>query len=318
MGGDYIIIDDPIKNREEANSLTYRNKLWDWYTSTLYTRQEKDAVILITLTRWHEDDLAGRLIEAAKTPDGDKWEIISLPAVRENEDCSFDPREEGDPLWPDKYNTKDLATIKATIGSYEWTALYQQQPSPGEGSIFKREWWQRWKELPGDLFDYIQSWDCAFKDANTSDYVVGQVWARSKKNPANRYLLDQIRARMTFTETVQAVRRLSAKWKQTTRKLVEDKANGTAVMDVLKKEIPGLVPVQPQGGKVVRAHAVTAVVEAGNVYIPDSSVAPWVHDFIEELSSFPSGTNDDQVDALTQANAYYNDRGKFNVHVLAS
>lgn len=316
MGGDYIVIDDPIKNREEANSLTYRNKLWDWYTSTLYTRQEKDAAILVTLTRWHEDDLAGRLLDAMKTPDGDKWEVVCLPAVREFDNCTYDPRNEGTPLWEDKYNSKSLAGIKATVGGYEWGALYQQRPAPQEGAMFKREWWQYWKEIPGDLFDFLQSWDCTFKDKNTSDYVVGQVWARSRKNPANRYLLDQVRARMTFTETVQTVRGLSAKWPQTTRKLIEDKANGTAVMDVLKKEIPGIVPVEPMGGKVVRAHAVTAVVEAGNVYIPDVSIASWVHDFIEELASFPSGVHDDQVDAMTQANAHYNDGETFNVRNL--
>ena len=313
MGGDYIIIDDPIKNREEANSLTYRNKLWDWYASTLYTRLEKGAAVLVTLTRWHEDDLAGRLIQAAKMPDGDDWVTISLPAIREDGPCNYDRREMGEPLWGDKYDSDRLSNIRATIGGYEWNALYQQRPAPQEGAMFKREWWQRWKDMPGDLFDFLQSWDCTFKDKATSDFVVGQVWARSRKNPANRYLLDQVRARMTFTETVQAIRELSEKWPKTTRKLIEDKANGTAVIDVLKKEIPGLVPVEPRGGKVVRAHAVTAVVEAGNVFIPVAREAPWVDDFVEELASFPSGTHDDQVDAMSQANAYYNEKGRFNI-----
>ena len=316
MGGDYLIIDDPIKNHEEANSPTYRNKLWDWYASTLYTRLEKDACILITLTRWHEDDLAGRLLAAANAPGGERWELISLEAIRESEECPYDIREKGAALWEDKYSAAALATVKATIGGYAWNALYQQQPAPQEGALFKREWWRKWKVAPGDLYDYIQSWDCAFKDANTSDYVVGQVWARSKSNPANRYLLDQVRARMTFTETINAVRRLSAKWKQATRKLIEDKANGTAVIDVLKKEIAGLIPVEPKGGKVVRAQAVTAVVESGNVYIPDESIAPWVQDFVEEFASFPSGTYDDQVDAMTQANAYYNGKSMLNIDAL--
>ena len=118
------------------------------------------------------------------------------------------------------------------------------------------------------LHDFIQSWDCTFKDKDGSDFVVGQVWARKG---ADRYLLDQVRGRMSFTETLDAMRGLSSKWPQTTRKLVEDKANGTAVIDVLKKEIPGIIPVEPFGGKVVRAHATTAVAEAGNVYIPAAS-----------------------------------------------
>ena len=124
---------------------------------------------------------------------------------------------------------------------------------------------------------------------------------------ADRYLLDQVRGRMSFTETLDAMRGLSSKWPQTTRKLVEDKANGTAVIDVLKKEIPGIIPVEPFGGKVVRAHATTAVAEAGNVYIPAASACPWVMDFVEEMAAFPSGAHDDQVDCYSQANAYYND-----------
>ena len=134
--------------------------------------------------------------------------------------------------------------------------------------------------------------------------MVGQVWARKG---ADRYLVDQVRGRMTFTETLNAMRDLSAKWPQTSRKLVEDKANGTAVIDVLKREIPGIIPVEPFGGKVARAHATTAVAEAGNVYIPAAEIAPWVGDFVEEMAAFPSGAHDDQVDCYSQANAYYND-----------
>jgi predicted phage terminase large subunit-like protein len=132
------------------------------------------------------------------------------------------------------------------------------------------------------------------------------MWARSRSAPANRYLLDQKRARMTFTGTIQAMRDMHNKWPQTERTLVEDKANGSAVIDVLQREIAGVLPVTPQGGKVVRANAVTACVEAGNVFIPDD--ADWTGDFVEEFSAFPNGKNDDQVDAMSQANAYYNDQ----------
>ena len=313
-GADLLIVDDPIKNRAEAESETYRRRLWEEYQSTVATRLHAGGAIIIILTRWHEDDLAARLLnpEYGKVED---WKVISLSAIAEENDLLG--RDLDEPLWPQGgYDADWAAQQKETVGSYAWNSLYQQHPTPSSGGLFKREWWQRYKELPGDLYDYIQSWDCTFKDANTSDYVVGQVWARSKKNPAQRYLLDQVRARMTFTETVQAVRTLSAKWPKTTRKLIEDAANGPAVIDVLKKQVTGIIPVKPMGGKVVRAHAVTAVVEAENVFIPDPSIAPWVHDFIEELSSFPSGAHDDQVDALTQANAYYNDRGKFDIRNL--
>ena len=302
MGGEYIIIDDPVKNREEADSATYREKVYNWYTSTLYTRLEKDGCILLTLTRWHEDDLAGKLLKASE--DGaDQWTILELPAICEEPIKPYDIRREGEALWKWKYDESALSKMKATVGSRDWAALYQQHPTPGEGGTFKREWWNYYKVLPSGLYDYIQSWDCTFKDAQSSDYVVGQVWARKG---SSRYLLDQVRGRMSFTETIRAVRSLSAKWPQAVRKLIEDKANGTAVIDVLRKELPGLVPVEPEGGKIVRANAVTAVVEAGNVFLPDPSIAPWVHDFVEEHALFPNGSNDDQVDAQSQANTYYN------------
>lgn len=302
MGGEYIIIDDPVKNREDADSATMREKVYDWYTSTLYTRLEKDGCILLTLTRWHEDDLAGKLLKAAQEG-ADQWTILELPAVCEYPPKPYDERQEGEALWKWKYDEEALFAMKATAGSRDWAALYQQHPTPGEGGTFKREWWNYYKVLPDGLYDFVQSWDCTFKDAQSSDYVVGQVWARKG---SSRYLLDQVRGRMSFTETLRAIRSLSAKWPQAIRKLVEDKANGTAVIDVLRKEIPGLIPVEPEGGKIVRANAVTAVAEAGNIYLPDPSIAPWVHDFVEEHAVFPNGANDDQVDAQTQANTYYN------------
>lgn len=302
MGGEYIIIDDPVKNREDADSATMREKVYDWYTSTLYTRLEKDGCILLTLTRWHEDDLAGKLLKAAQEG-ADQWTILELPAVCEYPPKPYDVRQEGEALWKWKYDEEALEKMKVTVGSRDWAALYQQHPTPGEGGTFKREWWNYYKVLPDGLYDFVQSWDCTFKDAQSSDYVVGQVWARKG---SSRYLLDQVRGRMSFTETLYAIRSLSAKWPQAIRKLVEDKANGTAVIDVLRKEIPGLIPVEPEGGKIVRANAVTAVAEAGNIYLPDPSIAPWVHDFVEEHAVFPNGANDDQVDAQTQANTYYN------------
>lgn len=243
------------------------------------------------------------------------WKIISLPAVCE--DPATDPlgRSIGEALWPaGGYDEAWAAQQKETVGTYAWSSLYMQTPTPSSGGMFKRSWWKRWKVLPSGLFDFIQSWDCTFKDKDASDYVVGQVWARKG---ADRYLVDQVRGRMTFTETLNAMRDLSAKWPQTSRKLVEDKANGTAVIDVLKREIPGIVPVEPFGGKVARAHATTAVAEAGNVYIPSAEVAPWVGDFVEEMAAFPSGAHDDQVDCYSQANAYYNDNA-FSLYGLVT
>ncbi len=295
MGFHYGIIDDCLKNRQEAESKTIRDGVWDWYTSTFYTRQEKDAAILITLTRWHEDDLAGRLLKLAKEdPGADQWEVIEYPAVLETPSGN-DPRKPGDALWPGKYNRDVLDKIKATIGSYDWTALYQQNPTPAGGNMIKREWWKRYKEPPAAFDEVIQSWDCAFKDLQTSDYVVGQVWGRIG---ANKYLLDQIRAKMDTPATMTAIRMMSAKWPMGYAKLIEDKANGPAVIQMLSGEIPGLIAVNPQGGKVARVSSVLPDIEAGNVYVPENGLGD---EFIDECSAFPSGKNDDQVDCMSQA-----------------
>lgn len=313
-GADLLIVDDPIKNRAEAESATYRDRLWDEYQSTVSTRLQAGGAVIIILTRWHEDDLAARLLnpEYGKVED---WEILSLPAICEDPATDLLGRKQGEALWPaGGYDEAWAAQQKETVGTYAWSSLYMQTPTPSSGGMFKREWWKRWAVLPSGLHDFIQSWDCTFKDKDSSDFVVGQVWARKG---ADRYLIDQVRGRMSFTETLDAMRDLSAKWPQTTRKLVENKANGTAVIDVLKKEIPGIVPVEPFGGKVVRAHATTAVAEAGNVYIPAASVYPWVLDFVEEMAAFPSGAHDDQVDCYSQANAYYNDN-TFDISSLIS
>lgn len=294
-GADIGIIDDPVKNDQEAMSVTYQERTYEWYKSTFRTRIQRDGAIILIMTRWHENDLAGKLL-AAQEEEGEKWEVVSLPAIAEDNDPLG--REFGQPLCPDLFSKDALESIKKAVGSYWWAALYQQRPSPAEGGIFKRNWWQYYRRVPDRFDEIIQSWDMTFKDTKTADFVVGQVWGRKG---ADKYLLDQVRDRMDFPATIQAVRTLSAKWPQARVKLVEDKANGPAVIATLKKEISGLIPVEPQGSKESRAWAVSAEVEAGNVYLPDPSIAPWVHDFIEECAAFPNGANDDQVDAMSQA-----------------
>lgn len=294
-GADLMIIDDPVKNRQEADSETYRERLWSEWQATLSTRLHPGARVVVVLTRWHEDDLAGRLL--AHSPEA--WRVVNLPAISEGEG---DPlgRAEGEPLWPEWFDADALAQMQKTAGSRDWAALYQGHPAPAEGSIIRRGWWQEYPLAPQVMAQntdrIIQSWDCTFKDSATSDYVVGQVWG---VRGANAYLLDQIRAQMDFPTTVRAVKALSAKWPRCAAKLIEDKANGTAVLQTLRREVPGLIPVEPEGGKVARVNAVAPFIEAGNVYLPAQE--PWVGDFVEECASFPGGKHDDQVDAMSQA-----------------
>ena len=306
MGGEYIIIDDPVKNREEANSATYREKVWDWYTSTLYTRLEKDACILITLTRWHEDDLAGRLLEKMKTDeDAEEWTVLHLPAIYEDDTPQpYDIRKSGEALWPAKYNVKRLKKIKSTVGTYDWSALYQQRPQPATGTIFKREWMGNFfkQTLLPQVQMLIQSWDQPFTKSEGSAKCAGIVMGRAG---ANLYICDVVNDKMEFTESVAAMRTMTAKWPKARAKVVENKANGPAIVSLLKKEIPGLVEFNPKGSKEERALSVTPYFEAGNIYFAD---APWAHDLIDDLLRFPSGKYKDTVDALVQGILYLMDK----------
>ncbi len=297
-GAHLAIIDDPIKNHAEALSETYRKGIKDWYKTTLRTRLAPGGAIIVIQTRWHEDDLAGYLLSEAMQ-DGEQWEVLDLPAIAEENDPLG--RAPGEALWPERFPVEELRATQKTLGSFWWAALYQQRPSPADGGMLKRKWWQFFRQAPAVFDEILISWDFTFKDTKKADFVVGQVWGRVG---ADKYLLDQVRDRMDFPTTVQAVRNLSAKWPKARAKLVEDKANGPAVIATLKREISGLIPVEPQGSKEARASAVSPDVEAGNVWLPQD--APWVQDFIEECAAFPNGANDDQVDAMSQALLRFN------------
>jgi len=290
---DLLIIDDPIKDFAESISETVRESVWNWLTSTALTRLQEGAGVIIMATRWHLDDPIGRLLERQR----DQWELVNFQAIAEEDEPPY--RVAGEPLSPERYSLESLVAIRdgGAVSSYQWSALYQQRPSPLGGGIFKREDWCFYKERPATFEEIIESWDCSFKDTSSSDYVVGQVWG---VRGADRFLLDQVRGRMRFSATLAAIRALSAKWPQAHAKLVEDKANGSAVIDTLRHEVPGLIAVNPEGGKEARAHAVSASVEAHNVYLPDPVLHPWVSGFIEECASFPNAKFDDQVDAMTQ------------------
>jgi len=290
------IIDDPFKNDEEASSATYRDKVWKWYQSTFRTRLAPGGAIVLVMTRWHEDDLAGRLIKEMRAG-GEQWVILNMPALAEENDPLG--RAVGEPLWPEHGFDKPWAvSLKRTLGTYFWEALYQQHPSTPEGEILKRAWWKYYRVLPYDIQYVIQSWDMTFKDTDGTDFVVGQVWGL---RGADKYLLDQVRARMDFPTTIEAVKALTRKWPQSMAIYIEDKANGPAVISTLRGKIHGIIPVEPMGSKIARVAAVSPQVEAGNVFLPDPNIAPWVQDFVEECAKFPKGAHDDQVDSMSQA-----------------
>jgi len=322
-GGDRVVCDDP-HNVQEAESDSVRKGTLDWFDVVMSTRvnDPKTAARVVVMQRCHQQDLSGHLLEQGG------WEHLCLPAEYESPRRStsigfIDPRQEhGELLWPERFGPAEMGTLKRSLGSYATAGQLQQRPAPAEGGLLKRHWWRYWQprgaclppvvvrladgtqqsiapvDIPHRVDEQIQSWDCAFKDLETSDYVVGQLWARL--GPA--YLLgDQVRARMDCPATVKAVREFSRLHPGALAKLIEDKANGSAVIQMLQHELPGLLPVTPQGGKVARAAAVSPLIEAGNIYLPHPLHAPWVNDFIEECAAFPNGAHDDQVDAMTQA-----------------
>lgn len=306
---DLLIVDDPIKDRAQADSPTYRERAWDWWTEVGATRLAPGAPVVVIATRWHHDDLIGRLLAAE---DGHLWSVINIPAQA---DTDTDPlnRHPGEFMVSARgRTTAQWEAIKTRSGSRTWASLYQGHPSPDEGGLFDRSAWATY-HVPQHIdqgdgvclvpnidlnTELIASWDLAFKGTTDSDFVVGQVWLR---RGANLFLLDQVRGRWGFTETTQQMRRLAAKWPQAVAKLVEDKANGPAVIDALHRTVHGLIPVTPEGGKYARAQAVAPLVEAGNVHLPTPELAPWVGDLVEEAAQFPNGANDDQVDAMSQA-----------------
>ena len=303
-----LILDDPIKGHEAASSQLMRDKILKAWQETIITRAH--GTIVIVGTRWHEDDLLGRLEILSESGVGIKFEVLKLPALAEAGDLLG--RKEGEALWPDSMWTREkILQIKSgqesdplnpTGSPYAFSALYQQRPTPEEGAAIKRTWWKSYTIPPAEFDEIIMSWDLAFKDLKTSDLVVGQVWGRSG---GLFYLLDMVRDRMNFPETVAAFENMCVKWPGARRKLVEDSANAPALIASLARAIHGIIPVRPKGSKDARLSAVSPAIESGNVYIPEFKKAKWVTDLVEEAATFPNAAHDDTVDALSMALNYF-------------
>ena len=326
LGFKVLLLDDLVKDFVTAHSPRMRDILWDKWRSDIFTRLEPPYLVVAIGTRWHEDDFIGRLLSPEHEGDPEDWEVIEFPALAEGSDVLG--RAPGQPLISPLLEESEeealarWAEVRTAVGSYTWSALYQQRPAPARGAIFDVGWWRYWTPYESKATEdgrvvhlspealaragWLDSWDCSFKGGSESDYVVAQRWARLG---ANRYLVHQERARLTFTQTLARMRA----WGDSSgpipysphvhERLIEDKANGTAVIDMLKEEIPGLIPVNPTESKEARARAETPGIEAGNVLLPLPSDPgnEWVSDLISELRDFPNAANDDQVDALTQA-----------------
>lgn len=323
---DVLVIDDPLKDREEAESPTMRQRCINFWRSKASTRLPEKSIVILIMTRWHEEDLAGYLIGEHKQD----FRLINIPAQAEHVDGKHDCKCAGDGgclgrevlgRQPGVYmesarerTDEGWEVKKRAAGSYDWAALYQGHPSPADGGIFKRHHW-RIHERPravqlgnGSWFvpgaeEVIISVDAAFKDLKDSDYVAMTVWARKG---ARLDLVDIDYDRMEFTETCTRLILLCAKWPQATLRLIEDKANGPAVISQLRLKVGGLVPYTPVDSKIGRARAVSPFQEAGDIGLPSplkDGACPGakVAAFIEQCAGFPNATNDDLVDSFTQA-----------------
>jgi predicted phage terminase large subunit-like protein len=332
-GAKVLVIDDPHKDFIDAHSAILRQSLWDWWLSVAQTRLEPPYLIVVVMTRWHEDDFVGRLLSEEHEGDPGEWERIRLPALSAASSSEPDllDREPGEPLLSpllDETNEQALsrwADIRANVGTYTFSAMYQQRPAPAKGVIFDTGWWQYWTTDPSKVTEdgrvvhidpmrdlsggrWLDSWDASFKGTDSSDWVVGQRWCRLGPD---RFLIAQRRGRWSFTQTIAAMRVWSNQLDPmhspcghlVHQRLIEDKANGPAIIDTLRRELSGLKAINPKTSKEARARSITPEVESGHVYLPHPTDPgnEWVTDLLSELRNFPHDAADDQVDALTQA-----------------
>lgn len=314
--GDRFVIDDG-NNVKDVESNAVRNDTAQWFLEVVPTRltnPEKSAIINIQ-QRTHQGDISGIILEKELG-----YVHLCLPMEFEPDRKCFvevtgfqDPRtEENELIWPKRMTRVVVERDKIPLGAYGVAGQFQQRPSPRGGGQFKKTWWRFFKtdrtgrpdecstitaeDLP-DRFETITiSVDAAFKDKHTGSRV--GLLAVARRGP-KRYVLANGTKHMTFTQTLAAIKEMKVKFPYATKILIEDKANGSAIIDTLMAEISGVVGINPEGGKEARAAAIEPTVETGYVFLPEG--APWLEDFIEEFALFPAGNRNDQVDALSQA-----------------
>ena len=287
-----ILIDDPIKNRQEADSDTFRDRVWEEWQNSIKTRLAANAKVIVIMTRWHEDDLAGRILA-----NENNVRLVNLPCEAEPGDVLG--RKAGEALFPEigkgnEWLKEFKSGYQTAEGSRAWLALFQGRPTAIEGNILKVEWWKYYETAP-EMLNWLISVDAAFKDKETSDFTCIQGWG---KRNSDMYLLDLVNEHLDFPATIEKIKRMKLRFPRAVI-LVEDKANGSAIIQVLKRTIPGVIAVNPEGGKVARVNAVSPAIESGNVWLP--SKASWLSAFIDQCTSFPNGKKDDMVDTMSQA-----------------
>lgn len=314
-GGNRLIMDDPQDPMQAASDVERRAAI-DYYTGTLSTRLDdrKTGAIVLIMQRLHEQDLTGYILG---TEPG--WMHLKMPMrSEERTEVSFPRsertvmREAGALLCPARYGEKEDGDARRTMGSYLYAGQMQQSPVPAGGGIFRTEFVRFYggpgcPPLPTRFLLKVQSWDLAFKAVKTSDRVAGSVWGSAG---ADFYLLEGISDQMGVLDSARAIEAYAYRHPDAGAKLIEDAANGPAVCEILRSRIPGLMLLSARGGKEARAFAVQPFWEAGNIWLPHPSAAPWVTRWIDSITHFPRWNHDDEVDSMTQAILYLVEHGR--------
>ena len=326
-GADVLIIDDPTKGLEDSVSAAQRSKAYQTFASVAMTRVHKGGGIAIICTRWHEDDIVGRIL--ADKEWCANWQHLSFPAIAEEDEFSEEGallRQRGAPLCPELKSVEELLELKGRLSTSMWSSIYQQRPAPEAGAMLKRYHWRYWQPVGANLppvvvtddegnvreihaetlpqmFDRgCMSWDLNFGDSRTHDpdFVVGLV---IRTRGAKRFIIDRYKQRADFTETVRAMREMIAKYPECSARYVEKAANGAASMNLLENSygITGLIPVVKDKNKIIYADTANDQLRAGNWYLPHPAIASWTDDFLHTTQMFPNGKHDDDVDAWSQA-----------------
>lgn len=312
-GCDILIVDDP-HDAQKAHSEATRESDVNSYNQKFSTRldDKETGVIIVVMQRLHDQDLSGVLLEQGG------WEHLKLEGIADERKVISFPisgkaviREEGEYLHEAREGKVAMDEHKKTLGGDGFAAQIQQEPTPKGGKLIDTRMFKKYYSLPDKFQRQIQSWDMAFKDTSKSDFVCGLVWGQIGPD---FYLMPQcVHGRLDFVKTIAAFKNLTLKYSKAHRKIVEDKANGPAVISMLRSKIAGIVPYTPKDSKEGRVHAVLPFIEAGNVHIPDRSIAPWIDEFLRECAKFPGGRHDDFVDAMSQALIYLGNANMYDL-----
>lgn len=297
FGADLIILDDPIKGRAMAESKNNRERVWNWFNDDLHTRLEPGGSIILIQTRWHEDDLAGRLLRESDNG-GEKWDVVSLPGIAEADDPLG--RKEGEALCPERFDREALLAKKERMGTYSFAALYQQSPVPRDGGLFKREWFTRIVDTAPASLRWFRGYDLAVSTKTSADYTASFRCAIDRKT-GDLYIADGFRGKIEFPEQRRYILE-RIREERNTEHGIELALHGQAFVQELWREQrlsrSAFRGVRVSTDKFTRALAWANRAEAGKVVLVRG---PWIGEFLDEVCQFPNSRHDDQVDAVSLA-----------------